>query len=142
MNLSRAIEIATEAHAGQADKAGAPYIAHVTRVMQAQESDEGRIVGVLHDVVEDCPGWTFERLQGEGFSPQVIEALRLVTKIPGEAYEDFVQRAASNPIAKAVKIADLRDNSDLTRLPVLAEKDMERLAKYRRALAMLDASAV
>lgn len=78
-----------------------------------------------------------ERLQGEGVSPQVIEALRLVTKIPGESYDDFVKRGASNSIAKAVKIADLRDNMDLTKLPVLTEQDLARVEKYRRALGLL-----
>ena len=94
MNTERAIEIATEGHARQFDKAGAPYISHPMRVIQAQEIKEAHIVGVLHDVVEDSPGWTFERLEAEGFSASVIEALRLVTKIKGEDYEDFVKRAA------------------------------------------------
>ncbi|MCX7347283.1 MAG: guanosine-3',5'-bis(diphosphate) 3'-pyrophosphohydrolase [Alphaproteobacteria bacterium] len=76
--------------------------------MRAQDNDEARIVAVLHDVVEDCPGWTFERLKAEGFSAVVIEALRLVTKIEGENYEAFVQRTAGTPISRAVKLADLK----------------------------------
>ena len=135
MNLERAI--ATEAHAGQTDKAGAPYISHPLRVMRAQESDEARIVAVLHDVVEDCPGWTFERLKAEGFSTAVIEALRLVTKIEGESYEAFVQRAAGNPISRAVKLADLEDNMDLSRIAQVTDRDIERVEKYRRALEFL-----
>ena len=138
MNLERAIAIATEAHAGQVDKAGTAYITHPLRVMRAQNNDEARIVAVLHDVVEDCEAWTFERLEAEGFSPTIIEALRLVTKIQGEPYEDFVRRAASNSISRAVKLADLADNMDVSRLPALTEKDRERLEKYRKAMAVLE----
>lgn len=137
MNLERAIAIAREAHAGQTDKGGEPYILHSLRVMRAQDTEEARIVAVLHDVVEDCPGWTFERLATEGFSSGVIEALRLVTKINGEIYEAFVKRAASNPIARAVKLADIRDNMDLSRLTNATEKDLKRVEKYRRGLAIL-----
>jgi (p)ppGpp synthase/HD superfamily hydrolase len=138
MNLDRAIEIATEAHAGQVDKAGSPYIAHPLRVMRAQNSDEARIVAVLHDVGEDCEDWTFARLEAEGFSPAVIKALRLVTKIEGEDYDDFVRRAADNPISRAVKQADIEDNMDLKRLNNVTTKDLERIEKYRRALAILE----
>jgi (p)ppGpp synthase/HD superfamily hydrolase len=139
MNLERAKAIATEAHAGQVDKAGVPYISHPLRVMQAQDSEEARIVGVLHDVVEDCldKGWTIERLRDEGFSPTVLEALRLVTKIEGEDYDDFVRRAAGNPISRAVKIADLQDNMDLSRIANVTPRDLERIEKYQRALAWL-----
>ncbi len=139
MNLERAIAIATEAHTGQADKAGAPYILHPLRVMRAQDSDDARIVAVLHDVVEDCPGWTFERLQAEGFSAAVIDALRLVTKIDGEPYEDFFKRAAGNPISRAVKLTDLQDNMDMSRITNVTTKDLERVEKYRRAVAFLKA---
>ena len=139
MNLERATAIATEAHTGQTDKAGAPYILHPLRVMRAQDSDDARIVAVLHDVVEDCPGWTFERLQAEGFSAAVIDALRLVTKVDGESYEAFVQRAAGNPISRAVKLADLQDNVDLSRIANVTTKDLERVEKYCRAVAFLKA---
>jgi (p)ppGpp synthase/HD superfamily hydrolase len=139
MTLERAIAIAKDAHAGQVDKAGADYISHPLRVMQAQGSEETRIVGVLHDVLEDCghKGWTIERLEKEGFSPAVLEALQLVTKIKGEDYDDFVRRAAGNPISRAVKIADLQDNMDLSRIANVTAKDLERIEKYRRALAWL-----
>lgn len=139
MNLERAVAIATAAHSGQTDKAGADYILHPLRVAEAVSTVDEKIVAMLHDVVEDCPGWTFERLEAEGFGASVIEALRLVTKVGGESYEDFVRRAASNPIARAVKIADLRDNMDLTRLREITGKDMERIEKYRRALEILGA---
>lgn len=137
MTLERAIAIAAQAHAGQVDKAGAPYILHPLRVMLGQGSDDARIVGVLHDVVEDCQEWTLERLESEGFSQSVLDALRLVTKIDGESYDAFVQRAATNPISRAVKLADLKDNMDVTRLAKVTQADLDRLEKYRRATAAL-----
>lgn len=143
MNLEKAITIAVEAHKGQTDKAGAPYILHALRVMQSLETELERIVGVLHDVVEDGPGWTFERLEGEGFGPDVINALRLVTKRPEdegkdtETYLRFVRRTLSNPVARRVKMADIRDNLDLTRLSEITERDVARLTRYTVALRAL-----
>jgi (p)ppGpp synthase/HD superfamily hydrolase len=135
--LERAIAIAAEAHAGQTDKAGAPYILHPLRMMMGLTSDEERIVAVLHDVCEDCPGWTFERLRGDGFSEEILAALDSVTKREGEAYEEFVLRAAANPIGRRVKLADLRDNSDLSRITNPSVEDHERIAKYARAIELI-----
>lgn len=103
----------------------------------ALNSEDERIVAVLHDVCEDCPGWDFERLGAEGFSERVIRALDAVTNRAGESYEDFVRRAAANQIGRAVKLADLRDNSNLSRIAEPTERDFERLAKYRIAIAVL-----
>src|SRR5271156_7208944 len=97
-NLERAIAIAAEAHAGQVDKAGAPYVLHPLRMMLRVSSLDERIVAVLHDVCEDCPGWTFDRLRAEGFSDHIIEALDAVTKREGQDYEDFARRTAANQI--------------------------------------------
>jgi (p)ppGpp synthase/HD superfamily hydrolase len=139
--LHRAIEIAVAAHAGQTDKAGAPYILHALRVMLSLEGDADRIVGVLHDVIEDCPGWTPERLREEGFSEPILAALAHVTKLSeNEDYTAFIARAGRNPIAARVKRADLLDNLDVRRLPVVTEKDGRRLSKYLAALAQLDES--
>lgn len=135
--LERAIAIAAEAHAGQVDKAGAVYVLHPLRMMLAVQSVDERIVAVLHDVCEDCPGWDFDRLRREGFSETVLTALETVTKRDGESYEDFVRRAGANPIGRAVKLADLRDNSDLSRIATPTARDMERIEKYRRAIAAL-----
>lgn len=135
--LERAIAIAVEAHEGQVDKAGSPYILHPLRVMLSLRSTDERVVGVLHDVCEDCPGWDFERFGREGFSEIVIDALRSVTKIEGEPYEEFVLRAAGNAIGRAVKIADLVDNCDISRIAEPTAHDHDRLAKYARALALL-----
>jgi len=92
---------------------------------------------VLHDVCEDCPGWTFDRLRQEGFSDRVIEALRSVTKRDGEDYEAFVRRAAANPIGRSVKLADLQDNADLSRIAAPSERQLALVEKYRRAIDLV-----
>lgn len=134
--LEHAIALAAKAHAGQVDKAGAPYILHPLRVMLRVASAEERIAAVLHDVVEDC-GWTLKRLAAEGFSKSVIEAVDALSRRPGETYEDFVRRAGEDPIGRRVKIADLEDNSDPSRIASPTQKDRDRIEKYRKALAVL-----
>ena len=136
--LERAIEIAARTHAGQVDKGGAPYILHPLRVMLRVAPGAQQIVAVLHDVVEDSDV-TFEDLEREGFAAEVIKGLRAVTKVEGESYEDFVARAARDPVGKAVKLADLMETSDLSRIAEPSQKDLERVAKYRRAIAYLSA---
>lgn len=135
--LERAIVIAAQAHAGQVDKAGAPYILHPLRVMLAVDTPDERIVAVLHDVVEDTD-WTLDRLRAEGFAESIVEAVDSVTRRDGESYEDFVQRAARNPIGRNVKRADLRDNSNLSRILLPTASDHERVAKYQSALKLLE----
>jgi (p)ppGpp synthase/HD superfamily hydrolase len=131
--LNRAIEIATKAHEGAIDKYGAPYINHVTRVMNMGQNDNEKIVGVLHDVIEDTH-WTFEDLEKEGFSKEVIDALRCVTKTSeNEDYAEFITRVKINPLAVKVKLNDLTDNLDIKRMPVVLESDLKRLNKYLRA---------
>ena len=140
--LEKAIEIATEAHQGQFDKAGRDYIGHPLRVMEMGKSEEEKIVGVLHDVIEDTD-WTFEKLAEEGFSDEVIAALRCVTKISeNENYDDFIDRVKKNPLAVAVKINDLTDNMDIRRLPYLSDKDVKRLKKYLKAYKRLTGEPV
>ena len=134
--LERAIAIAATAHAGQVDKGGAPYILHPLKVMLRMNSLEERIVAVLHDVVEDC-GISLDDLRKEGFSEEVLTAIESVTKVPGESYEDFVERAAQNPIGRVVKLADLEENSDLSRIASPGWEDLERVEKYRRAIGRL-----
>ena len=134
--LERAIVIAAEAHAGQVDKAGAPYILHPLRVMQRVHSDAARIAGVLHDVLEDTP-WTLEALRAEGFSQEVLDALYAVTRQPAESYEEFVQRAGKHPVGRDVKLADLFDNADLSRIANPGEADLQRRLKYTRAIESL-----
>ena len=131
--LAKAINLAMQAHAGQTDKAGMPYIGHVMRVMQAGRTIDEKIAGVLHDIVEDTP-WTFEALLDEGFPAHIVDALRCVTKLhDDEPYEEFIQRVKSNPLAVAVKINDLTDNMDIRRLATITEADVQRLRKYLKA---------
>jgi len=132
MNLQRAIEIAIEAHKGQTDKAGKPYILHIFQVMAKGRSEDEKITALLHDIIEDS-AWTLEKLEAEGFSHKIIEALDCLTKREGESYEEFIKRVKSNPLAIKVKINDLEDNMDIRRLSQVSDKDAERLNKYLRA---------
>jgi (p)ppGpp synthase/HD superfamily hydrolase len=137
--LSRAIEIAVAAHKGQKDKSGADYILHPLRVMQRGKTETEKICGVLHDVIEDTD-WTFEALEREGFSKEVIDALRCVTKeSEDEDYDRFIDRIAQNPVAVQVKINDLLDNMDVTRFRQLNEADLKRWNKYLKAYRKLKA---
>jgi (p)ppGpp synthase/HD superfamily hydrolase len=133
MTLATAISIATDAHAGQLDKYGAPYIAHVMRVMQLGKTEDEKIVGVLHDVVEDTP-WTFDQLIAQGLEPHLVEALRCVTKLSeDEDYDHFIERIIPNRLACLVKLNDLTDNMDVRRVPELTDKDIPRFNKYLKA---------
>lgn len=138
--LTEAIVIAATAHDGQVDKAGQPYILHALRVMAAMFSDHDRVVAVLHDVVEDSPDWQLADLAE--FGPGVVEALDALTRRDGETYDDYVNRVSLNACATRVKLADLRDNLDLTRLPEPNDVDVARCVKYRRARAILQSSLV
>lgn len=137
-DLETAIRIAVAAHAGQVDKAGAPYILHPLRVMLSLSGEAERIAGVLHDVVEDCEGWSLDRLRSEGFPEVVIAGIDAVTKREGESYPEFCQRAGQNAIGRAVKIADLRDNLSPARLLAEDADTRRRTEKYRAALAILE----
>ena len=136
--LEQAIAMAAKAHEGQVDKAHETYVLHPLRVMLRVSTTEERITAVLHDVVEDC-GVSLEALRAEGFSEIVIEAIDSVTRRPEESYEAFVRRAASNPIGRRVKLADLEDNSDLSRIATPTSRDHKRIAKYRRAVETIRA---
>ena len=136
--LEDAIALAVEAHRGQTDKIGQPYVLHVLRVMFRCETDTERIVAVLHDVVEDT-GRSFDDLRHLGYSEEVLAALDCVTKRDGESYEKFVERAAQNSVARRVKLADLEDNMDVRRLKQVTEKDAERLTRYVKAWRRLKA---
>jgi (p)ppGpp synthase/HD superfamily hydrolase len=134
--LERAIALAATVHSGQRDKAGAPYILHPLRMMMKMKTVETQMAAVLHDVIEDC-GVTPALLAHEGFPESVIEAVDALTKkiINGseEPYEEFIRRAARHPIARLVKLADLEDNMDLSRIAQPTEKDHRRIEKYRAA---------
>ena len=131
--LDRAIELAKQHHEGQTDKAGKPYIEHPLRVMNQVESEEEKIVAVLHDIVEDTD-ISLNDLRNEGFSEEVVSAVECLTKQDGENYDSYIERISFNPLAVKIKLADLEDNRDLTRLPQVTDKDLERLEKYDKAL--------
>ncbi len=128
--LERAIEIAASAHAGQVDKAGEPYILHPVRVMLRVSSQQERIAAILHDVVEDTH-ISFQTLVSEGFSSEIISAIDSLTKRPGESRIQAAERAASNPIARRVKLADNAENMDLSRIQQPTERDYARLEEYK-----------
>lgn len=137
--LARAIAIAEQAHAGQKDKAGQPYIGHPMRVMESVGTDDERIVAVLHDVVEDSD-WTLDMLLKEGFTPAIVDAVEALTKRPAEDYEkEFIPRTGRNPLARRVKLADLADNLARTRRLESSPENRRRAEKYRRATAYLAA---
>ena len=134
--LDRAIELAKQHHEGQTDKAGKLYIEHPLRVMNQVESEEEKIVAVLHDIVEDTE-ISLDDLRSEGFSEEVVSAVECLTKQDGENYDLYIERISFNPLAVKIKLADLEDNRDLTRLPEVTDKDLERIEKYDKALEKL-----
>jgi guanosine-3',5'-bis(diphosphate) 3'-pyrophosphohydrolase len=138
--LERAIEIAAKAHAGQVDKAGQPYILHPLRLMLGVRTPHERMAAVLHDIVEDTPT-TFDDLVAEGFPPEVVAAVRALTKTDGEKRIAAAHRAAADPVARVVKLADVADNMDLSRIEAPTEKDYARLEEYRQVHAILLAAA-
>ncbi|MEA5467579.1 GTP pyrophosphokinase [Spirulina sp. 06S082] len=137
--LATAIELAKKAHAGQVDKAGQPYVEHPLRVMNVLETREEKIVGVLHDAIEDSD-LTLAKLQVLGFSSRCIEAIAAITKQAGEDYQAYCDRVMANEMALKVKIADMTDNMNLDRIAHPTEKDYQRLQKYQTILPQLKAA--
>ena len=114
-----------------------PYIGHIMRVMNAGKTIDEKIVGVLHDIVEDTE-WSFDALLKEGFPIYIVDAVKCVTRLTNdEPYEDFIRRIKENSLATAVKINDLTDNMDIRRLKEISDKDVKRLKKYHRAYKFL-----
>jgi (p)ppGpp synthase/HD superfamily hydrolase len=139
--LERALAIACEAHKGQTDKVGEPYVLHVLRVVLAVEGDDPRIVAALHDVVEKSPEWTLERIAVESFPPEIVEAVDALTRRPHESEEAYLARATADPLARAVKRADLADNLAQMHRKAPGDRDAGREAEYRATLARLGAAA-
>lgn len=134
--LSHAIHFAIKAHGSQVDKNGQPYIGHSFRVMNAGQTLEEKIVGVLHDVVEDTH-LNLTNLTAEGFSEVIIDAVHTLTKLENEDYNHYISRVMSNDLAIRVKLNDLTDNMDLRRLQELTDDDVERMRKYLDAYNQL-----
>lgn len=133
---TKALQLAMNVHKGQVDKGGNPYILHPIAVSQLVDSEEEKIVALLHDVVEDTD-ITLEHLKLEGFSDNIIAAVSALTKQPGVAYDDYISTLKGNSIAVRVKIADITHNSDISRIPNPTEKDLERIKRYEMTLAKL-----
>lgn len=134
--LEAAAEVyATRMHQEQADKAGQPYIEHLRRVADRMPTPELRIVAWLHDIVEDT--YTSLAQVKDAFGPEIGAAVDAITRLPSEQYSDYIRRVGENPMARAVKIADLIDNSNLSRLSAVTMEDVKRQHKYNRALTYL-----
>ena len=133
----KAMQIAEKVHSSQVDKGGKPYINHPVRVERMCSRQEDRLVALLHDTVEDGD-IASEYLLIVGFPQEVVEAVLSVSRKRGENYFDFILRCKENPIGRRVKIADLEDNMDITRLNELTDKDIERLKKYHKAYKILN----
>ncbi len=134
--IERAIEIASTAHAGQIDKAGQPYIFHPLRVMLRVNSEHEQMAAVLHDVVEDT-SITIDDLAREGFPIEVLRAIAALTKLPGETRLEAAARAAADPVARKVKLADNAENMDLSRIPNPTDKDYARCREYEEVRELL-----
>ncbi len=135
--LERAITIAAQVHQGQTDKAHEPYILHPIRVMLRLSTPDERMAAVLHDLLEDTD-WSRMDLEREGFSRAVLDAVEALTRRSDETYEDFLHRVSLNPIALRVKLADLEDNLDASRIAQLTDRDVRRMEKYRAARTLLE----
>ena len=132
----KALAIAEDAHKGQVDKAGIAYIHHPLYVASLVEGKLAKTIALLHDVVEDS-AWTLEDLRMEGLPEEVVQAVGILTKNRDESYEEYLMHVKQNPLARQVKLADLKHNSDLSRLANVTDRDRKRVAKYQKAIAFL-----
>ena len=129
----KALKLSFEAHKDQIDKSGMPYVYPPFHLAEQMKDENTTIVALLHDVVEDTD-ITIDDIRKMGFNEEVCEALKLMTHDDNVPYIEYVKKLKSNPIAKTVKIADLKHNSDLTRLDTVDEKALKRVEKYKRAM--------
>lgn len=151
--LAKMLVIATNAHAGQFDKGGNPYILHPLKVLYYLKTDDEELqcIGLGHDVIEDCSGKeiyidgrlvtiSYQMLKDEGFTDRVINGIKGVTKVPGETPEEYEQKVLSNVDSMMAKKADLRHNSDIRRMKnkIVSDKDIARIAKYMKFHSMID----
>ena len=133
----KAMRIAFDAHKEQVDKGGMPYIYHPIHLAEQMDDEDSTCVALLHDIVEDTD-ITFDQLSKQGFPAEVIDAIKLMTHDEGVPYMDYVKQIKSNDVAKKVKLADLKHNSNLSRLNNIDNKTKERVEKYRQAIKLLE----
>ena len=136
----KAMKLCYEAHKDQVDKSGLPYVFHPAHVAEQMTDEATTIVALLHDVVEDTD-YTLEDLAAEGFGKEILEAVALMTHEDDVPYLDYVAKLKNNPIARAVKLADLAHNSDLSRIGEVDDKTRERLEKYKKAMELLEGNS-
>ena len=130
------LAIARKAHAGQVDKAGVDYIQHPLYVASQVKTEQEKAVALLHDVLEDSD-ITAADLLAYGLSNEVVTAVQTLTKKKGQSYQDYLEKVKSNNLARVVKLADLKHNSDLSRLKTVSNTDYERVKKYKNAIRYL-----
>ena len=135
----KAIKVAFEAHAGQLDRSGLPYVLHPIHLAEQMKDEDTCVAALLHDVIEDTDT-TLEELREYGFTEAQLEAVRLLTHLEGVQYLEYVEALKDNPIARAVKIEDLKHNADTSRLDIITDCDRKRLEKYKKAMAILGGS--
>ncbi len=133
----KALKLCFEAHKNQVDKSGIPYVFHPFHLAEQMTDENTTVVALLHDVVEDTD-YTIEDLRNMGFNDAVLEAISLMTHAKDVPYMDYVAEIKKNPIARAVKLADLKHNSDLSRLDTVGEKAIKRVEKYKKAIELLN----
>ena len=136
-NTKKALKLCFEAHKNQVDKSGIPYVFHPFHLAEQMTTEETTIIALLHDLVEDTD-YTIEDLINMGFDKAITDAIALMTHDDDVDYMDYVRIIKENPIAKTVKMADLKHNSDITRLDVVDEKALNRREKYLKAIALLE----
>ena len=136
-HTNKALRLAYEAHKGQYDKSGVPYVFHPLHLAEQMDDEESIVAALLHDVVEDT-AYSLADLQAMGFPEKALEAVALLTHDPAEPYLSYVARVKENPIARRVKLADLRHNSDLSRIETVTAWDLERVEKYAAAIRLLE----
>ena len=137
----QAIRLCFDAHKDQVDKSGIPYVLHPFHLAEQMVDEITTVVALLHDVVEDTD-YTLEDIRALGFPEEVVAALTLLTHDPAVPYMEYVARIGRDPVARAVKLADLGHNSDITRLDRVTQKDLDRVEKYREAMRILEKSPV
>ena len=134
-----ALKLCFEAHKDQIDKSGMPYVFHPFHLAEQMVDENTTIVALLHDVIEDTE-YTLDDLRKFGFAEDVLSAISLMTHADDVPYMEYVVKIKTNPIAKAVKLADLKHNSDMSRLDRITQTDEERAKKYKQAIELLENS--
>ena len=129
----KAINLIYEKHNGQVDKAGLPYVLHPVHVAESMDDELSTTVALLHDIVEDTD-MTFEELLKEGFPLEVVETLKYLTHEDNVDYYEYIKNISTNAVATKVKLSDLKHNSDLSRLDVVTERDIDRANKYKNCI--------